>query len=64
VTYLADLPVGHPDVVAGNPPKLHFVLRDGWSLWMAVNHQRAPRATDGDLDLARVRRVRIEDIGR
>jgi proteic killer suppression protein len=64
VTYLADLPVGRPDVVAGNPPKLQLVLRDGWSLWMAVNHQAAPRTEDGDLDLARVRRVRIEDIGK
>src|SRR2546430_1105832 len=63
VTYLADLPAGRPDVVAGNPPKLHFVLRDGWSLSMTVNQQTVPRTRDGDLDLARVRRVRVEDIG-
>lgn len=63
VTYLADLPVGRPAVVAGDPPTLHFVLRDGWSLWMAVNHQTVPLTTEGDLDLSRVRRVRVEDIG-
>jgi hypothetical protein len=62
VTYLADLPVGRPAVIDGNPPELHFELRDGWSLRMVVNHHTTPRTEDDRLDLGRLRRVRVEDI--
>lgn len=64
VAHLADLPVGRPSVVDGSPPRLCFVLRDGRALWMAVNHQTVPRTNDGELDVARVRRVRVEEIVR
>lgn len=62
VSYLAELPVGRPVVVDGNPPHLHFELRAGWSLLMAVGHQDVPRTPAGNLDQTRVRRARVEKI--
>jgi hypothetical protein len=62
-TYLADLPpVGRPTIVDGNPPELHFELRDGWSLLMAVIQQTIPRTAAGDLDQARVHRARVDKV--
>lgn len=62
VTYLADLPAGRPIVIEGNPPWLHFDLRAGWLLLMAVGHLNIPRTLDGDLDSTRVRRARVQEI--
>lgn len=62
VTYLADLPAGRPDVVDGDRPHLRFELRAGWSLLMAVGHQKVPRTDEGDLDQTRVRRARVQEI--
>jgi len=64
VTYLAELPAGRPAVVDGDRPQLHFELRAGWSLLMAVGHQSAPRTDKGDLDQTRVRRALVQDIRR
>jgi hypothetical protein len=62
VTYLAELPVGRPAVVDGDPPQLHFELRAGWSLLMTVGHQDVPRTSEGDLDQTRVRRACVQEI--
>jgi hypothetical protein len=62
-TYLADLPpVGRPSIVDGDPPELHFELRDGWSLIMVVIQQTIPRTAAGDLDQARVHRARVDKV--
>lgn len=62
-TYLADLPpVSRPTIVDGDPPELHFELRDGWSLLMAVIHQTIPRTATGGLDQARVHRARVDKV--
>jgi hypothetical protein len=62
VTYLAELPAGQPAVADGDPPQLHFELRAGWSLLIAVAHGNVPRTDEGDLDQTRVRRVRVQEI--
>jgi hypothetical protein len=64
VTYLADLPVGRPEVVNGVRPQLRFELRAGWSLLMVVSHERVPRTDAGDLDPARVRRAQVQEISK
>jgi proteic killer suppression protein len=64
VTYLAELPVGRPVVIDGDQPQLHFELRAGWSLLIAVGHRDVPRTHEGDLDQTRVRRVRVQEISR
>jgi hypothetical protein len=62
VTYLSELPAGRPSIVDGNPPELHFELRAGWLLRMAVGHQDVPRTDEGELDQTRVRRARVQRI--
>lgn len=64
VTYLAELPAGRPSVADGDRPQLHFELRGGWSLLIAVGHQDVPRTDEGNLDQTRVRRVRVQEISR
>jgi hypothetical protein len=48
--------------VDGDRPHLRFELRAGWSLLMAVGHQKVPRTDEGDLDQTRVRRARVQEI--
>lgn len=62
VTYLADLPVGRPVVTSGDNPELNFELRDDWTLLMAIGHHLIPRTISGEVDQARVRRVRVEGV--
>lgn len=63
-TYLAELPAGRPAVLDGEPPRLRFELRDGWSLLVSVAHQSVPRTKDGELDVTKVRRVLVQEIRR
>lgn len=62
VTYLAELPVGRPTVIDGDPPQLRFELGADWSLQMTVTHQNVPRTEEGDLDQTRVRRACVLEI--
>lgn len=62
VTDLADLPAGRPCISEGDPPQLRFPLREGWSLVTVVAHQDVPRNSEGELDTARVRRIRVQEI--
>ena len=62
VTYLSELPAARPSIIDGNPPQLHFELRAGWLLRMAVGHQDVPRTAEGGLDQTRVRRARVVGI--
>lgn len=61
-TYLADLPLGHPEVLEGEPPCLRFELRGGLVLEARVSHATTPRTNEGDLDTSRVRRVLITEV--
>ncbi|MCA1693811.1 MAG: hypothetical protein LC749_03285 [Actinobacteria bacterium] len=61
-TYLAELPAGRPTVFDGEPPRLEFELRSGWSLVVSVAHQSVPRTTQGELDVTKVRRVLVQEI--
>lgn len=61
-TYLADLPLGHPEVLGSEPPCLRFELRGGLVLEARVSHATTPRTNEGDLDTSRVRRVLITEV--
>lgn len=62
--YLADLPVGRPNIIDGERPQLRFELRGGWSLLMRVGHETIPRTDAGELDQTRVRRAIVQAISR
>ncbi len=59
VTYLSEIPAGRPSIVDADPPQLHFELRAGWLLQMAVGHADVPRTEQGELDQSRVRRAQV-----
>jgi hypothetical protein len=64
VTYLSDLPAGRPEILDDDPPRLRFLLRDGWALLASVSHQVTPRTPQGDLDMTRVRRALVQEVTR
>lgn len=61
-TYLADLPVGQPEIVVGEPPTLRFALTGGMVMLAKVSHATTPMADDASLDTSRVRRVLITEV--
>ena len=61
-TYLADLPVGQPEIVVGEPPTLRFALIGGLVMLAKVSHATTPRADDTSLDTSRVRRMLIVEV--
>ena len=59
---ILDLPVGAPTMESSSPAVIVVSLVDGYQLVFEINDQSPPRTPAGEIDVARVRRLKLREI--